>query len=198
MEDKMQKMIDFLLENANPSIKLRVKKEIIKNITKEEEIQYQKQIIQEPMIQYIITCQKENGWIGTNLHGSFETQEGGTKYLAEKALDKETPVLKNAMKAFMEVPLDNLCYGMHGKIIDEFKVTGQGPNIIRCACIARAGFDDLIDISPQIQLSLDCFRRVLEVDSILDVFHTIRKGKQRVFNDNEKWPCRYHLDILAH
>jgi len=77
-------------------------------------------------------------------------------------------------------------------------VTGHGHNLIRCACIARAGYDDVIDISPQIQLSLDCFRRVLEVDSVLDITHPIRGGKQLVFNDNEKWPCRYHLDILAH
>ena len=77
-------------------------------------------------------------------------------------------------------------------------MTGHGHNLIRCACIARAGYDDVIDISPQIQLSLDSFRRVLEVDSVLDITHTIRGGKQRVFNDNERWPCRYHLDILAH
>ncbi len=58
----------------------------------------------------------------------------------------------------------------------------------------------------RIQLSLDSFRRVLEVDSILDVSHP-KKGRPcrsnpsgitYVFNDNEKWPCRYHLDILAH
>lgn len=64
----------------------------------------------------------------------------------------------------------------------------------------------MIDIKPQIQLSLDSFRRVLEVDSILDVARP-KKGRpcrsnpsgiNDVFNDNEKWPCRYHLDILAH
>ena len=40
-----QKMIDFLLENANPSIKLRVKKEILKNLDKQEEMQLQEQIL---------------------------------------------------------------------------------------------------------------------------------------------------------
>ena len=77
-------------------------------------------------------------------------------------------------------------------------MTGHGHNLIRCAYIARAGYDDVIDISPQIQLSLDCFKRVLEVDSVLDISHLIRNGKQLVFNENERWPCRYHLDILAH
>jgi hypothetical protein len=55
----------------------------------------------------------------------------------------------------------------------------------------------VIDISPQIQLSIDSFKRVLEVDSVLDISRPIQKGKKRVFNNNEKWPCRYHLDILA-
>ena len=192
------KMIAFLLENANPSIKRRVKSEVLGSLTPEEAAQYQEQILKEPMIRRIIACQKENGWIGTSLHGSFETQEGGTKYLAEKALDKETPVLKRAMNAFAAVPLDDWCYDTRGTIIDEFKVTGHGHNLIRCACIARAGFDDITDITPQIQLSLDCFRRVLEIDSVLDITRPIRSGKQRVFNDGEKWPCRYHLDILAH
>ena len=55
-------------------------------------------------------------------------------------------------------------------------------------------------------MSLDLFKRVLEVDSILDISRP-RKGKPSrsnpsgvfyLFNDYEKWPCRYHLDILAH
>ena len=198
MKSKKQKMIDFLLKNANPSIKRRVKSEILHNLTADEAALYQEQIMQEEMIKRIIECQQENGWIGKKLHGGLDTQEGATKYLAEKALEKDTPVLKRAMDAFESVPLDDLCYDTRGKIIDEFKVTGHGHNLIRCACIGRAGYDDVIDISPQIRLSLDCFRRVLEIDSVLDITRPIRGGKQFVFNDNEKWPCRYHLDILAH
>ncbi|MCL2159701.1 MAG: hypothetical protein FWH48_09865, partial [Oscillospiraceae bacterium] len=193
-----EKMIKFLLENANPSIKRRVKSEILNDLTLHEASEYQEQIINEPMIQKIIGFQKENGWIGTSLHGGFDTQEGATKYLAEKALNKDTPVLRRSMEAFANIPLDDWCYDTHGKIIDEYKVTGHGHNLIRCACIARAGYDDIIDITPQIQLSLDCFRRVLEIDSVLDISRPIRKGKQRIFIDNERWPVRYHLDILAH
>jgi hypothetical protein len=198
------KMIKFLLDSANPSIKRRIKSEILHSITKDEAAKYQSQILQEPNIQRTIACQKENGWIGNGFHGTnrnagqFENMETCTKYLGEKAVDKDTPVLKHAMDAFITIPLDDICYETRGKFIDEFKTTGHGHNLIRCACIARAGYDDVIDISPQIQLSLDSFRRVLEVDSVLDVSHPIRNGKSRVFNDYEKWPCRYHLDILSH
>ena len=44
MTQKVQKTINFLLENANPSIKLRVKKEILDSITAEEEKALQSEI----------------------------------------------------------------------------------------------------------------------------------------------------------
>lgn len=204
MIDKKQSMIDFLLENANPSIKYRIKKEILKDITSDEEKELQNKILNEPITQSIINCQKENGWLGNGFHGSnknagaYENQEVGIKYLAEKGVLKDTMVLKKAMDAFVTTELSDLCYRTKGKVYDEFKYAANGQNIIRCACIARAGYDDVIDIKPQIQLSLDSFKRVLEVDSILEVSRSIKSSKYRVFNNFEKWPCRYYLDILAH
>ncbi len=212
MRYEMQSAIDFLLAHANPSIKLRVKKEVLGSITSQEEAELQEQIVTEPLYKLISTCQKENGWIGNGFHGPnrdagpYENQEVGTKYLAEKAVGKENPVLKGAMKAFVTTELTDPCYRTKGKYFDEFRYAANGQNLIRCACIARAGYDDLIDIKPQIQLSLDSFRRVLEVDSILDIVRphkgrpsrTNPSGITYVFHDDEKWPCRYHLDILAH
>lgn len=200
----MQKMISFLLENANPSIIYRVKKEILHEISREEEDRLQELILSEKIIRSIIACQKENGWLGNGYHGSnknagrYENQETGVKYLAEKGVRKETDVLKRAMLAFKELPFTDPCYRNAGEPGDEFKYAANGSNLFRCACIARAGFEDFIDIAPQIQLSLDSFRRVLEVDSILDVSRPLGKSGVRVFHEYEKWPCRYHLDILAH
>ena len=158
----------------------------------------------EPISVLIANCQKENGWLGNGFHGPnknagpYENQECGTKYLAEKGAKKDNPILQKAMEAFVTVPLSDLCYRTKGKVYDEFKFAANGQNLIRCACIARAGYDDVIDIKPQIQLSLDSFRRVLEVDSIIDISRTIKSCKYRLFNNYEKWPCRYHFDILAH
>ena len=87
-----QKKTDFLLENANPSIKLRVKKEILKAITKQEETQLQEQIQEEKIIRFLKEKQLENGWIGLGFHGSskdagqYDNQEVGTKYMGEKGL----------------------------------------------------------------------------------------------------------------
>ena len=197
-------MIEYLFAHANPSIKRRVKTEVLGTLTVADAGVYQEQIEIEPNIQRCLASQLDNGWFGYGFHGTsknakqFENQETCTKYLAEKAVDKHTPALQRSMDAFVQIPLDDPCYETRGLYIDEFKHAAGGQNLIRCACIARAGYDDVIDIGPQVQLSLDSFKRVLEVDSVLEVSKPIRNGKQRVFNDFEKWPCKYHLDILAH
>ena len=204
MNSLLDRMADFLLENANPSIRLRIMRDHTGTLDDETAENLRAQIRSEEIYRTIAACQKENGWLGNGFHGPnknagpYENQECGCKYLAEKAVGKADPVLRRAMEAFTTVPLSDECYRTKGKVFDEFEHAANGQNLIRCACIARAAFDDEIDIRPQIQLSLDSFRRVTEVDSILDISRTIQKGKYRVFNKNERWPSRYHFDILAH
>lgn len=187
-----QKMIDFLLENANPSIKLRVKKEILKTVTKQEETQLQEQIQEEKIIRFLKEKQLENGWIGLGFHGSskdagqYDNQEVGTKYMGEKGL-KGTKLLDRAMDAFATTGLTD--------IRDESEIPAHGQNLVSCACIARAHYDDVIDISPQIKFCLETFQRVTQVDSIWDISRPVKNG--RLFNQNEVWPGRYHLEILT-
>ena len=195
-----KRMIDFLLANADPSIRLRIKEEILHDITDEERRKFQEQILLEPKIPPIKNAQKENGWIGNGFHGGnkiggpYDNQEVGTKYLGEKGL-KGTDVLDRAMDAYETTELTDPCYGTKGKYYSEFEIAAFGWNMVRCACIARAHYDDVIDITPQIEVALESFKRVTEVDSIFDVSRPVKGG--RLFNDNEKWPCRYHLEILA-
>ncbi|MBQ7828391.1 MAG: hypothetical protein IJ386_09030, partial [Clostridia bacterium] len=93
--EKYSKSIEFLLKNAGPSIRYRVKKEILGEISPEEETELQKQIMAEPIYLLIANCQKENGWLGNGFHGPnknagpYENQEVGTKYLAEKGILKD-------------------------------------------------------------------------------------------------------------
>ena len=198
---------DFLLAHTNPSIRFRVRTELLGEVVPPDETAaLQDEVLAEPIVASIIACQKENGWLGNGFHGPnknagpYENQEVGTKYLGEKLPDRDAPVLRRAMEAFAAVPLTDPCYRTKGKYFDEFKLAANGQNIIRCACIARAGYADRIDIAPQIGLALDSFRRVLEVDSILDISRVVKSGgrPKRVFNAGERWPCYYHLDILAH
>ncbi len=57
--EKYGKSIDFLLDKANPSIRLRVKKEILKNISADEEEKLQADILNEKIIRFMMSKQRE-------------------------------------------------------------------------------------------------------------------------------------------
>ena len=206
--DVLDKMAGFLLENANPSIVFHVKNDILNNITEEEKAILQEQVMREKIIQVIIACQKENGWLGNGFHGPnkkagpYENQEVGVKYLGEKLIYRDTPVLKNAIEAFRTMKSDLFGSGDTG--CDQYAATGS--DIIKAACVARAGYEESFDISKEIAVSLESFRRVTEIDSVTDIVKIRKRRPERVnpegiayvFPKREKWPCRYHLDILAH
>lgn len=202
MQSKVDRMVDFLLKNANSSIVYHVKNDILHNITDKEKEEIQERIMQEEIIQTIVKCQKENGWLGNGFHGpnknagQYENQEVGVKYLGEKFAIKSQPVLKRAIDAFGTMEIS---------AVEEKFAAGNSRTIV-AACIARADYEDEVDITDEINEALLSFKRVTEVESVLDIV-TIRKkrpekvnplGITYVFNAYEKWPCRYHLDILAH
>ena len=49
-------MIDFLLKNANPSIKRRVKDEILHELTSAEATEYQAQLREKPNVRCCAAC----------------------------------------------------------------------------------------------------------------------------------------------
>lgn len=204
----ISRMSDFLIRNANPSIVFHIKHDIQGRIADGERRELQDRIMSEKLIQSIIVCQKPNGWIGNGFHGSnknaglYENQEVGVKYLGEKLAYRDAPVLKNAIAAFKTCESEY----MDGFLGDSDKFAASGADIIRAACVARAGYEDLFDISKEIKRSLESFRRVIEVGSVTEIVKIRKKRPERVnpdgivyvFNDYERWPCWYHLDILAH
>ena len=206
--DLLDRISEFLVQHANPSIVYHVKNDILKNITDDEKRDLQDRILQEKIIQSIITCQKENGWLGNGFHGSnknagpYENQEVGVKYLGEKLVYKDTPVLKNAIEAFKMISPKLFGEGD----TDCNRYAAAGSDIIKAACVARAGYEDAFDITKEITTALESFRRVTEIKSVTDIVKIRKRPPERlnpegiayVFNDYEKWPCWYHLDILAH
>lgn len=207
-DDVPGKMVGFLLNNANPSIVYHVKNDILKNITEEEKKELHDRVMREKIIQSIVACQKENGWLGNGFHGPnknagpYENQEVGVKYLGEKLIYRDTPVLMNAIEAF-KIMKPNL-FGDGDTDCDQYAAAGS--DIIVASCVARAGYEKLFDISKEITVSLESFRRVNEIGSVTDIVKIRKRRPEKVnpegivyvFNKYEKWPCRYHLDILAH
>ncbi|GKX66368.1 hypothetical protein [Inconstantimicrobium mannanitabidum] len=198
----MEDTIVYLLENACNSIKYRLKSEVLNNITHDEKIELQKQILSEKNVKEIISVQKADGWIGNGFHGSnahapgMLNQEGGLKYLIEKGIQKDNPIIERAISSFSNRDITDLCYRTKGKLVDEYVYPCIGHRLYITTIIAHAGYEDKVDISNNIKLAFDSFISVLNIDSIDDLL-TVYKGKL-CFRDGIKWPCIYHLRTLAY
>lgn len=63
---QFQKQVDFLLDNASPNIKYRVRKEIIDEaIDTSEMVELQARILTLPKGKKAFGCQQENGFFGS-------------------------------------------------------------------------------------------------------------------------------------
>ncbi|MCL2500934.1 MAG: hypothetical protein FWE90_11480 [Defluviitaleaceae bacterium] len=203
------KIIEFLLENANPSIVLRIKKEILNDITPKEETDLLERIIPEKNVQTVIQSQKPDGWFGNAFHGSSPTQgvgmynnmEVGLRYLAEKGFPPENRYIKRAVHSFLsDEPHYRECRMKAPE--DDYTVTALGLFLPRSSVIIRAGYEyllppnDYINLAHDIEFSFKTFINVLQYPNMDDVIDT---GKRKLcFKPGILWPCSYDLRILAH
>jgi len=197
--DIKQKMIEYLLKNANPSIVYRVRSEVLEDLTAGDTADYQAQILTDPMIMHISAMNESREILSfKGLNRVIFDKYSSVKYLAEKAVTADTAVMKNAINRLL--PIEIPYVDESGKARDEFKYPCSEFNASKYACMARAGFENARGFTDFVRHAVDSFRRVTEVDTVFDIMEQVGKGvKTRyVFKDYEKWPCRNYLDILAH
>ena len=68
--------------------------------------------------------------------------------------------------------------------------------LVRSSGIARIGYENSIDISKDVNYSLNSFLNLLNYNSIDDIVLKSKNGKY-YFKENLLWSCNYHLKILA-
>jgi len=207
-----QKIIDYLIENADPSIILRVKKEVLSSLSREEESDLLSKIIHQKIVQIIIQSQKPDGWIGNSFHGQsaklgagmYDNMEVGLRYLAEKGFPPESEYISKAVNSFLlKEPFDAAYRIKPPKPpATDYTYTAIGLYLVRSSIIIRAGYEftfppnDFIDIRHDIEFSFKTFTNVLTYNSLDDVIDT---GKKMLcFKQGVLWPCSYHLRMLAH
>lgn len=110
----LSKSIDFLLEYAGPVIKYRLKKEILKDITKTEEENLLEQIYQMPYFKLLQTYVKPDGYIGSGMHSwdnwkgqkfhetPLQDGEAAARLLAYYAVPKTHPIVSKYVQAMRD------------------------------------------------------------------------------------------------
>jgi len=201
-----EKIIHFLLNNADPSIVLRTKKEVLNYISEKEEGQLLGKIIHQKKMQSLIQSQKPDGWLGNEFHGQSgggvdNNMEVGLRYLAEKGLPPENEYVSKAVGSFL---LDEpLCNEFRLKApADDYEYTAFALYLLRSSVIIRAGYENLlpendsIDLKHDIDVSYKTFINVLNYANVDDVVDASKR--KFCFNTGVLWPCSYDLRILAH
>ncbi|MGE5576014.1 MAG: hypothetical protein ACM3TT_02315 [Syntrophothermus sp.] len=199
----MRKPVDHLLERACPSIKYRVRLEVLGEPgSTEEMICLQEQILQDETVKEIIGSQQAGGWLGTRFHTAEKAENGkyntaaevGIRLLCEKGVTRNHPVLVRALEA-LDGTDETFARELFrvGRILDQKGLGGS--YLIRAAVFARAGVEGQPLVKEQIDTALEAFRAVFDAKSIWDIAEKYRE--KLVFKPEVRWPNIYHLRLLA-
>lgn len=215
------KSVDFLLNNAGPVIQYRLKKEIMDNISAQEEKRFLNKIYELPYFQLVQKYVKPNGYIGSGMHSwdnwrgtvlhESPLQDGETaaRLLCYYAIPKKHPIVADFVKAmrdekiikqeFSYIPpevkrYDNRFIGIHnGNCLGALMYTMQA--------ILGYGdeYDDLIEFQ---QIALKGFERILQISSLDEILKK-RKGTEKRYKlpyieSDEYFPNGYTLETLAY
>ena len=190
------KSVQFLLDHACPSIVYRTRKEILgESRNTQTMLELQKQIQNDPEVERILSLQKEDGWLGGHFHGA-DGPEGRIRYLYEKGVESDHPVIQRAIEAIELLGKDFDYYGLGriGMILNDYHLGGI--QMMKACVFAYAGHEKETFIKDQIKEALSAFEYVANMENIENVY-TLHKNKIFVFTKGIKWPSTYHLRLLA-
>ncbi len=187
-------VVNKLLDLACPSIKYRVRSEILgQSKSSDEMVSLQDQLLHDPLVKEIMEWQQADGWLAWDFHGT-KSLEAGIRILREKGINQDHPVFSQALIALEKYPERlNRGIGKVGKILDDQGLGGS--ELIRAVIYSYVGVENNPFIDEQINASLSSFDEVLKFNSIDDL--TCPFKNKLVFKPDTRWPSIYHLRLLA-
>lgn len=215
------KSIEFLLNNAGPVIQYRLRKEILGNVSTQEEKRLLKEIYRLPYFQLVQRYVKPNGYIGSGMHSwdnwrgtvLHETplQDGETvaRLLCYYAIPKEHPIVADFVKAMRDEEIIKHEFSYIPPEVERYDNRFIGINNGNCLgallytmqAILGYGdeYDDLIEFQ---QIALKGFERILQISSLDEILKK-RKGTEKKYKlpyieSDEYFPNGYTLETLAY
>jgi len=184
-----------LLVNACPSIRYRVREEILgEPVTGLEALRLREEILSDRLVKEVLGWRKPDGWLGEEIHHE-KGPETGIRILMEKGL-RNHPVVAQALDALTSRgdSFDDGCLSKVGRALDMHHLGGS--RMILATVFAYAGVEDVPIVREQIDEALYGFRFLEEVDGLEDVARPHKKWL--VFREGARWPSLYHLRLLAY
>ena len=213
---KLSKSIDFLLENAGEVILYRLHKEILHDLSVAQEEALLDAVMQTPYYRLVSGYVKPNGYIGVGMHSAdrFEEtrlQDGETaaRLLSYYAIPKTQPIIKDFIDAMRDDEILRSEFMFYPPAYEQFRTryygiySGTSLMVIIYAMQAMLGYGDDDYVKPFLDISLDAFRAILNVNSISDIAEyderLLKRYKTPYYIDADTHvPCAYHLAALSY
>jgi len=216
-----ERSVEFLLENAGPVIRYRLKKELLQNITSYEEEKLLNEIYRLPHMKLVLSYVKDNGYIGSGMHSwdnwrgkvlhetPLQDGECAARLLSYYRIPKEHRTVAGFVSAMRDEEILKNEFSYIPPEIPRFEKRFVGINSGNCLMAliytmqAILGCGDDTDECRDFQLiSLKGFERILEISSLDDItaFNENSKSKYNCpyIGPDEYFPNVYTLEALAH
>lgn len=204
---ELQNAIDILLSRASPSIRYRVKRDILQEPRTQAIDALYTEILREPGVEYAFSLQRQGGYPGEVFHSGFNPNgrypgkpgvEGIVKYLLEKGISADDPRMKAGFEALRQESWLGQSKGIWCAYYPELGL--YGPEFIRTALLASAGVADEDELRTATQEAVDVFERLRNVSSMGELTESMTSGGQTfaVFRTGVRFPEWYHLKLLAY
>lgn len=200
MPNNYQRLIDFLLENAGASIKYRVKKEILNiPVDSDEMLELQSQILNLSKVKKAFACQRDDGFIGSVLHGVyFDGFDSTVNLLKRYGVEISNPNMQRAKECLInwrDYERDH--FYKAGNAMDEH---GRGGfRAILADVLVELGADEsVLQIQEQIDNALNAFRGAMNYTCVDDFSKkaTMRGVPCRYYIKGATFPASNHISIL--
>lgn len=200
MPNNHQRLIDFLLENAGASIKYRVKKEILNiPVDSGEMLELQSEILNLERVKKAFACQRDDGFIGSVLHGVyFDGFDSTVNLLKRYGVEITNPNMQRAKECLINwKDYERDHFYKAGNAMDEH---GRGGfRAILADVLVELGADEsLSQIQEQIDNALNAFRGAMNYTCVDDFSKkaTMKGVPCRYYIKGATFPASNHISIL--
>ena len=197
---RFDKLIEFIMENSSANIKYRFLKEILNEpIDTDRMKKLQSQILQLPKVRKAFSVQREDGFIGSVIHGVyFDGFDSTVSLLKRYGVEVSNPCMQKAKEALINwTDYERDHFYKAGNAMDEH---GRGGfrAILAEQLVELEADESLPQIQEQIANALTAFRGALNYTSVNDFSKkaTMRGTPCRYYIKGATFPAANHISIL--
>ena len=193
---KFQKQVNFLLDNACPSIKYLVYRDMLNaDVNEPFMVELQGEILLQSNVKKHLSAQHPDGWFGHEIHGNdgMDCHIGG---LLNLGVESDNIAIQKAIIALTTPEISNTHKNWFrgGDALDAEERGGNRAVRANILSMAKAS-EHILDLADEISLAFEHLSAVLQYKSVDDF--TIKGKNERYYRPKARFPGANHIGVLS-